>query len=163
MESKQKYTILAAAGLALSTIAVVSAANVKAFHGATCLKSNIGTGGTVYPSVDGAVSSGSDNDVVCPLVRDRINATNNLTTTAVELYKTSSSATWCWLYTQKEDGGGFVHDYASGTVTGTGFQQINFSGVGTSNGNEGSYSVKCQLVDGDTVLHVYIYEDNGVD
>jgi hypothetical protein len=145
--------------------------DVKAFHGASCQPKtdDHDWDGADEWSVDQAglqnyeeVRNGVAAIYICPLVRDRVSATNTLESVTIEGYNYEDTFA-CTLFSQTEDYGGATYDSHNQSTSGTGNVQLSSFSVATTNGTEGSYSLLCGLGYTDRIYQVHLRENNGVD
>jgi hypothetical protein len=150
--------------LAILGVGLPAAADVKAIHGAVCQPSGpfFDLSNVDHSAVFGAIAQTDNVDVACPLVRDRINSSTSLSSAAVEFFNSTASTTnpSCLLFAQVEDTSGSYIDFESASTTTTGFTQLNFTGLTTTNGNEGSYGLQCTMGLSDQLYHINLNENN---
>jgi hypothetical protein len=135
------------------------ATDTKSFHGAACVGSTVDDLVALEFGVDGVVNVAQSATaiVVCPLIRDHINSSSQIDSVAIEAYNASGSFS-CYLWTQAEDIGGGVLSWDYKTTSSTGNVQLSNFTVETTPGNEGSYSVTCDLGPSDRLYHIYLSE-----
>jgi hypothetical protein len=147
--------------LAIVGVGLPATADVKSIHGSVCQpyggfdKSDLS-----YNAVTGVVAD-TNVEVVCPLLRDRINSATSLSSVVVEVnnYTSSGNNFDCTLYAQTEDSGGSYVDTDNQTTSTSGATQMTFN-VTSTNGNEGTYGLLCEMGTFDTIHHIHINEDN---
>lgn len=155
----------------------VARADVKAFHGATCEPTDYFDPASSWPqwqnvpdvqfSWFGVMNLDSGlRTFGCPLLRDNIEATNNLNQVVVEITNDSTGVDTisCTLFTQLEDRNLNVipnyYDYQEKSTTTTGHVQLVFDDIDTSPGDEGSYYLECSINQFDIIAHVHVNEQN---
>jgi hypothetical protein len=148
--------------LAILGVGLPAAADTKSIHGAACQEAQLFTGSSVhYGAVSGIYVQGAGAYVVCPLIRDRINSTTSMSSVVAEVYIPSGGFILCSLYSQTEDSGsGNYVDVDSQERYTAGNGQMSFS-VDSSNGNEGSYGLFCDMSGDTEIRHIHTDENNG--
>jgi hypothetical protein len=147
--------------LAILGVGLPAAADTKSVHGAVCQTAQLFTGASVnYEAVDGVSVSGGGAYVVCPLMRDRINSSTSMTSVVAEVFIPSGGGILCGLYSQTEDAsaGDYVDVDSEERYT-AGEGQMSFS-VDSSNGNEGSYGLFCDMGDFTEIHHIHTNESD---
>lgn len=150
--------------ICLGTVAFVVAAGAaedsKVYSAAFCRGLD---GGDDFVFQQGALVAQGSGTYTCPLIRDNVGAANNLGAVWVELFHASSTSTTCTLSTQVEDQAADILDQevvrVPATGSASGFQQASFSAMQTSDGNEGGYSVSCNLSNGTALRQITVRED----
>jgi hypothetical protein len=158
-------TAFVALGLCFLTYTTASLADWKVYNGAGCIKNDQpGDGSIARGAVNGIYADGgSFANVVCPIVRDRINSSTSLTDVYVEFSNLRGGDNFpvrCFLWTQTEDGnsGSFVDwDYDESTVQGR--VQLYLS-ADTSSDNEGAAALDCTIWEDDHLYHYLVGESN---
>ena len=148
--------------LAVFAVARTSAAsNIKSYHGAICTSQYEYLDNTVFKYEIGIVNGDPDNVfVICPLIRDQQWSSSQVQNAYVETYNFWGGSTLsCWFVTQNEDSEGTLLDFDLITTDGGGFQQLGPFSVETSYGNEGSYSLYCELGSFDAIYHIWVTEN----
>jgi hypothetical protein len=152
--------------------ALSASGDTKAYHGAICRNAvQLGSGFDHQAWDNGFFNTDSSSVfAVCPLIRDRVSATNTLTSVVVEGFNRidhfdpGASDFTCTLVSQNEDALGSTLDTHRLTAPlGQGFKQLGPFSVDSSSGNEGSYALRCALDKDEGIYHVYVSENNGVD
>lgn len=140
--------------------------DTKAYHGAICAPS-LGSRTGFTRDIDGFTYTANllNDVVVCPLVRDRIDAVTSLSNVAIEVFNAQDfdqSFMQVVVYTQTEDTGGTTYG-SEGAETNT-YGNRQFSGLNppTYNGNEGSYMARVVMSTGDKIYHVHVRESTSV-
>lgn len=150
--------------IGVSTLAFVigakAAEDSKVYSAAFC-RGFDGTDDFVFQQ--GALVAQGAGTYTCPLIRDNVGGISNLKEVWVELFHASSTSTTCTLSTQVEDASADILDQqvlrvpTSGSASG--FQQISFGSMETSDGNEGGYSFSCNLSHGTALRQITVRED----
>jgi hypothetical protein len=148
--------------LAIMGVGLPATADVKSIHGAICQPTSVASGASVgYQEIYGVVAVGGNVQVVCPLMRDRMNSTSSLTSMTTEVYVPSGGGIDCTLYSQTEDGSaGYYVDVDSASRTTAGEGQITLY-VDSSSGNEGAYGLYCSMSENSAIRHIYTSENDG--
>jgi hypothetical protein len=148
--------------LAILGVGLPAAADVKAINGAVCQPAgSYDLTYLHYDAVRGVVADATVQ-VACPLIRDRINSTTSLNSVVVEFfsYNASGDDIECSLYAHTEDYGGSYVDFDSDSTNAFNGTQLTFN-VSSTNGNEGTYGLHCELGIWDEINHIHINEDSG--
>jgi hypothetical protein len=149
--------------LAILGVGAPAAADGKAYNGAFCQPGWLFDHSDIdHDAVSGVTALTDGMEIVCPLMRDRVNSTTSLTQTVVEFfnYTASGSHIGCNLYAQVEDTAGSYTDFESASTTTSGLAQLVFSGLNSTNGNEGTYGLQCSMGVNDQIKHIYMNESN---
>jgi hypothetical protein len=151
--------------LTASTLVTHVSADIKAYHGAVCtlaepVLAQLEHNELGVANVDGFAFF--TTLVTCPLIRDRINSSANLSRVVIEAFNSADELS-CTLFSQREDTSGAVLDFHTQTLSTTGNVQFPSFTVTTTSGNEGSYAVTCDLGALDRVSHIFVEELNGSD
>ena len=156
-----KFSVMGGCVLVASLVFAADAhADNKVFHGGFCQPGSLNPD-LRYEGTGLQVHGSSSEDVVCPLVRDNINASDNISSVWVELDKETSGTVTCTLRTQREDSNDLSHfDFEQETASGTGFKQLTFDDIDTFAGDESGYSVECWLRPGDYLIQITVNEQN---
>ena len=148
-------------GLALLLTAVALPAGAddrKAFPGQIC-KSNFAD---ISYGLYGVFAAEDDVVVYCQLVRDQMLSSSQFSNALIEVFNDDSSELICEVTALSEDPGGSEVDFVDDSTTATGQQQLDsFSGLETSDGQEGSYVVDYFLDQDDAVNSIYFKESSG--
>jgi len=134
-----------------------ASADQKAYHAARC-EFTSGSGHRSHAGITPGDSSFAN--IICPLVRDAVGATTDVSQVVLEGYNNSTvESVVCSLTSQDEDsaGAGAIIDFDTQSSNSAGFVQLVFD-VDASAGNEGSYSVSCDLKAYDWVYHIHVDE-----
>jgi len=163
-----KAATLILTGLAGSTLSSDAVADTKIYHGAFCQDDERNR--TEYTALGAEChpfAPASQCFVKCPLMRDNVNDENNINVVYVEFYNAPPVSglvnfIHCSLCTQTEDdeSGGFFDCEVHETPTTTGLVQLTFDEVGTFAGDEGSYSLECNLTKDDILVQIHVDEQN---
>jgi hypothetical protein len=149
--------------LGILGVAVPASGDTKSVHGAICQTDYLFTGASVKRSaIDGIYTEGGEAYVVCPLIRDRISSSSSMSAVVAEVYIPSGGFILCSLWSQDEDGsaGGYVDvDAVERNTAGQG--QMSFN-VSSSNGNEGTYGLFCDMSNGSKLHHIHT-DESGTD
>jgi hypothetical protein len=148
--------------LAILGVGLPAAADVKAIHGAVCQPAEGYDLGDLHYNVVWGVVGDANVNVVCPLVRDRINSSTSLNSVVAEVFNYTGSGNnfQCTLYAQVEDSAGSYIDFDTESTSTSGFAQLTF-GVTSTSGNEGTYGLECSMGVDDEIVHIHINEDSG--
>jgi hypothetical protein len=141
-------------------VGIPAAADTKSVHGAVCQATQVFSGGSVTYGGDNGISVSGGAYVVCPLMRDRINSSSSLSSAVAEVWISSSSGSiLCNFYSQGEDSGaGSYVDVDTVERYTSGEGQMTFS-VSSSNGNEGTYGMFCDISNA-TIRHIHTNESD---
>lgn len=159
-----RLSMLILAWLAASTVSSDAFADVKVYHGAFCTSD---VSDELAFSALGAECVNGGCLFECPLMRDNINAEDNIHVAYVEFYNSpappgASNTISCSLCTQVEDDeSSDTFDCQNGvTAATTGLVQLTFDDISTFDGNESSYFLDCLLQSGDILVQVHVDEQN---
>jgi hypothetical protein len=149
--------------LAILGVGAPAAADVKAYNGAFCQPGAFFDYSHIdHDAVFGVTALTNGMEVVCPLIRDRINSATSLTQTIVEFFNYTASGDHpsCSLFAQVEDTAGSYTDFESASTTTSGHAQLIFSGLTSISGNESTYGLQCTLGVNDQIKHINMNESN---
>jgi hypothetical protein len=165
-----KARVVVVAGILLTGLVAHNAdADIKAFHGASCVLDSEPLSETTvaFNDADGFTlfaSGTTAQGVTCPLFRDRVNSSDSLVNVYVEGFNAINGGGVadyrCTLSSQSEDTSGETIDTHQRATTTIGNVQLGPFAVASSTGNEGAYTLECILQDQEVIYHVYLNESD---
>jgi hypothetical protein len=148
--------------VALLSVVLPAAGDEASMHAAVC--QHVGGPGSGVSYGWNGVEANGEIYVVCPVGRDRGDSSSSLNSAIVEVYIPSGGFAYCQFYSQGEDGsaGTYVDiDTVYGSTAGE--SQLTFNSVTSSGGDEGAYSMFCDLSDGTIIHHIRTNESDSAD